>query len=318
MRQSNSPFPKFTVDQNRLARRLLSDYRKQKRCGWEDIIAEICELLDTDERIIEKQLSHQSFYYWEKSKKGKMRDSRFQHVFNFLTHPKTLARPKFYAACMLDADYEWKHIGKAIGSFYQTNLNSVYLTEKYIDSDKDPFEKRHIYPTKQAEYEVHSNTEKSIESAAYKIEGLYLLQSQDIKATPEYLCLIYDVDADLIFAHIIDENNIRPFLNEGCDLGSHNGFCYLNEGFNLTLQNYSNKQVKSDFLIPAINKKSGKADHLYLFRERQVFDEFQRISKKEVIAQGDADRYFSLGADSEFRRLSDAEIMAVIGAAKAA
>lgn len=311
--------PRYTLDQNRLARRLLSEYRKQKRCGWEDVIAEICELLDTDERIIEKQLSHQSLYYWESTKKGKMRDARFQHVFNFLTHPKTLAKPEFYAACMLDADYEWKHLGKAIGSFYQTNLNSVYLREKHITSIANPFEKRHLFRTTLGDYEVHFHTEESIESAANKIEGLYQFElPPGEKATPYYLYLKYDPDANLLFAHMIDEQNIGPFVSEGWDLGTQNGFCYLNEGFNLTLQNYSDKQVKSEFLIPAINPKSGIADHLYLYRERQVFDEFQRISKKEVLVQGDADRYFSLGTDADFRRLSDDEVMALTGVGKAA
>jgi len=298
---------RYTVEQNQIARNVLMAYKKSRRYSWEDVIAEIADLIENERDTFEQQLTRQTMSYWQNAK-GKMRDAAFDNIYRFLTHPKTQSRPEFRGAAMLNADYQWKHVARTLAPFIQKNLDTVYLRKIEIDIANSPYQKRHLLCLDHAYYEVTARKERTPKEGLRRLEGIYRIPGC---AADDYLILTLDQAEPVLLANMVPAHHIDQYMSQKWDIGSQNGYCLLNDGFHLTLQCRAERTLQTMFLVPEIDHQTGIAKRLFAYRERHVFDEMRLISRREDYMTGETDRYYSLENCVQFQRSSLAETASV-------
>lgn len=97
------------------ALKLLIDYSAATRRGWTRIRNEIIDVTGAPATDQAPLLNRQDFEHWADGKV--IGDEKFRYIFEFLTHPATLARPEFAKAADLLDHNRLLRIGQAFGDF---------------------------------------------------------------------------------------------------------------------------------------------------------------------------------------------------------
>ncbi len=110
-----SAFDRLTKDH---ALKILQDYSASTRRKWQSIRKEILSYSSVKASKRASLLSRQDLENWARGD-SVIGDAKFARVYEFLTHPDTLARPEFArAAALLEPRHHLFRIGRALAEFY--------------------------------------------------------------------------------------------------------------------------------------------------------------------------------------------------------
>jgi hypothetical protein len=109
------------------ALKILIDYSGSTKRKWTAICKEIMQYARIAPSGNATLLTRQDMESWARGD-SELGDSKFQHVFAFLTHPDTMARPELaHASALLDPFHRLLRIGRALAEFYSDFPSSAWL-----------------------------------------------------------------------------------------------------------------------------------------------------------------------------------------------
>ncbi|WP_316859219.1 hypothetical protein [uncultured Cohaesibacter sp.] len=117
----------FSIFEKNQALKILVDYSLVTGKKWQAILSEIFRVTGTQTTDHAPLLTRQDLEQWAR-RKNNIGDAKFQIIFNFLTHPETLARPEFSKASNLEKHGATKRTGHAFEQFFDNHKNLYYLT----------------------------------------------------------------------------------------------------------------------------------------------------------------------------------------------
>jgi hypothetical protein len=211
------------------ALKILSDYSISTGRKWQAIRAEIIGLLELEVTEEAPLITRQDLESWAKGK-SIIGDIKFQHVYKFLTHPDTLARPEFAKAQNLIEFGTIERFGSVFSEFFSEEKFSGYLDRRLSSEEVD---------------------EELIDKKLSAFEGIYLgrtdkntfcLSLQRYKREPYFV------------AHLLKS----PISSEGhtddWDIDRQSGFCTISNKIRLHVKDVSIPLSEEFFLTPEIQK----------------------------------------------------------------
>jgi hypothetical protein len=116
------------------ALKILIDYSASTRRKWTAIMKEIFAVSSHKPTSSAPLLTRQDLESWARGD-SVLGDEKFRYVFEFLTHPATLARPELaHASALTDPFYRLLRVGRVLGEFYSDFDNSPFIGHRGLFS----------------------------------------------------------------------------------------------------------------------------------------------------------------------------------------
>jgi hypothetical protein len=109
------------------ALKILMDYSGSTKRKWTTIRKEILSVASVQPSERAPLLTRQDLESWARGD-SVLGDDKFRLVFEFLTHPTTLARPEFaHATILMEPFHRLLRVGRALAEFYSDFANSSWI-----------------------------------------------------------------------------------------------------------------------------------------------------------------------------------------------
>ncbi|EFO28838.1 conserved hypothetical protein [Roseibium sp. TrichSKD4] len=207
------------------ALKILSDYSVSTGRKWQAIRSEIIGLLKLEVTEEAPLITRQDLESWAKGK-SIIGDIKFQHVYAFLTHPNTLARPEFSKAQDLIEFGTIERFGSAFSEFFSDENFSGYLHRRLSSETPD---------------------QELIDQKLNTFVGVYLGQAEG-----HTFCLSLDRYKQEAFfvAHILKWPNDAERYQDDWNIERQSGFCTISNRIRLHVKDVAIPLTEEFFLIP--------------------------------------------------------------------
>lgn len=211
------------------ALKILSDYSLSTGRKWQAIRAEIIGLLELEVTEEAPLISRQDLESWAKGR-SIIGDIKFQHVYKFLTHPDTLARPEFAKAQNLIEFGTIERFGSVFSEFFSDEKFSGYLHRRLSSEEVD---------------------EELIDQKLDAVQGIYLGQADN-----NTFCLSlqrYKREPYFV-AHLLKWANDGERYTDDWNVERQSGFCTISNKIRLHVKDVTIPLGEEFFLTPEKEK----------------------------------------------------------------
>ncbi len=256
-RQAFSPFVK---DQ---ALKILDDYVLATGRKWQAIRSEIIKVTGAEVSERAPIVTRQDLESWA-ARKSTLGDTKFKLVFDFLTHPDTLARPEFTKAHDLVSFGTIERVGGAFEDFFDDHAMSGYIRHIPLSENVDT-----------GTVEQRMNGFEGCFTGSDETQD-YCLSIERFRRNNFFICHFFSWPING-FGEIFD-----------WDIDRFSGFCTIGNLIRLHTKGVMNSTARDMYVVPKNVHSTDRIDALNLILhsltfqaiENVVFDNFETAKKQ--------------------------------------